>query len=221
MTETEWLACDDPRAMLVFLRRMASDRKVRLFAVTCCAPILPLLSCADCNRAVAIAESDADGRADEPTLNALRHHARRESKNYGDAFQYLDAAAYFVECTVGYYPEDICRYSTTTVAAQVAAEGCSEEAEVFHKLGQLQPHLVRDIFGNPFRPVTFSPSWRSETAVALASAIYAERAFDRMPILADALEEAGCDHPDVLAHCRGPGPHVRGCWVVDGVLGKS
>ena len=80
---------------------------------------------------------------------------------------------------------------------------------------------LRDIFGNPFRPVAFADSWRSETAVALASGVYAERAFDRMPILADALEEAGCDHADVLSHCRGPGPHVRGCWVVDGVLGKS
>jgi len=79
----------------------------------------------------------------------------------------------------------------------------------------------RCVAGNPFRPVAFSPSWRSETAVALASATYAERAFDRLPILADALEEAGCDHADVLSHCRGPGPHVRGCWVVDGVLGKS
>lgn len=81
--------------------------------------------------------------------------------------------------------------------------------------------LLRCIIGNPFRPVAFDPRWRSEAAVALATGIYAERAFDRMPILADALEEAGCDHPDILAHCRGPGPHARGCWVVDLVLNKS
>ncbi len=67
----------------------------------------------------------------------------------------------------------------------------------------------------------FQPAWRSETVVALASGIYAERAFDRLPILADALEEAGCNHPDVLAHCRGSGPHARGCWVVDLVLNRS
>ncbi len=84
-----------------------------------------------------------------------------------------------------------------------------------------QLDLLHCVFGNPFRPVEFANSWRSETVVALASGIYAERAFDRLPILADALEEAGCDHPDMLAHCRGPGPHVRGCWVVDLVLGKS
>ncbi len=81
--------------------------------------------------------------------------------------------------------------------------------------------LLRCIVGNPFRPVAFAPSWRSETAVTLASGIYADRAFDRLPILADALEEVGCDHADVLTHCRGPGPHARGCWVVDGVLGRS
>jgi hypothetical protein len=75
--------------------------------------------------------------------------------------------------------------------------------------------------GNPFRPVAVDPSWLTPTAVALAGAISAERALDRMPVLADALEEAGCDHPDVLAHCRSDGPHVRGCWVVDMVLGKS
>lgn len=84
-----------------------------------------------------------------------------------------------------------------------------------------QADLLRDIFGNPFRPIALDPPWRSETAVAVAAGIYEERAFDRMPILADALEDAGCDHADVLTHCRGPGPHARGCWVVDGVLGKS
>jgi len=82
------------------------------------------------------------------------------------------------------------------------------------------PPLLRCIFGNPFRLVAFADFWRSETAVALATGIYEERAFDRLPILADALEEAGCDHADVLNHLRGPGPHARGCWVVDGVLRK-
>ena len=83
-----------------------------------------------------------------------------------------------------------------------------------------QADALRDALGNPFSPVTWEPSWRSETAVALARGIHFDNAFDRLPILADALEEAGCDHPDILAHCRGPGPHARGCWVVDGVLGK-
>jgi hypothetical protein len=81
---------------------------------------------------------------------------------------------------------------------------------------------LRDIFGNPFRPVTFDPEWRTTTALALATGIYDERAFDRLPILADALQDAGCDNDDILTHLRDTTtPHVRGCWALDLVLGKS
>jgi hypothetical protein len=85
----------------------------------------------------------------------------------------------------------------------------------------MPPFLIHDVFGNPFRPVTFDPAWRTSTVHALATTIYDHRAFDRLPVLADALQDAGCEHADVLDHCRGPGLHVRGCWVVDLVLGKS
>jgi hypothetical protein len=78
-----------------------------------------------------------------------------------------------------------------------------------------------DILGNSSRPAAIDPGWLSSTVVALARGIYAERAFDRMPILADALQEAGCDDPDVLGHCRGPGHHFPGCWVLDLVLGTG
>jgi hypothetical protein len=84
-----------------------------------------------------------------------------------------------------------------------------------------QPKLVRDIFGNPFRPVTVDSAWLSPTVVSLATRIYDDRAFDRLPILADALEDAGCTNADILNHCRQPGEHVRGCWAVDLVLGKE
>jgi hypothetical protein len=84
-----------------------------------------------------------------------------------------------------------------------------------------QIEISRDIFGNPFRPVTFDPDWRTSTAVALAKQMYDSRDFSAMPILADALQDAGCEHVDVLTHCRdAKGVHVRGCWVVDLVLGK-
>jgi hypothetical protein len=84
-----------------------------------------------------------------------------------------------------------------------------------------QMSLLRDIFGNPFRLVTLDPRWLTSTVVDLAQAIYNERAFERMPILADALMDAGCDSDDIIHHCRGDGPHVRGCWVVDLLLGKE
>jgi hypothetical protein len=84
--------------------------------------------------------------------------------------------------------------------------------------------LLREVFGNPLRPIVVDPSWLSwndSTIPKIAQAIYDERAFDRMPILADALKEAGCTNADILNHCRQPGEHVRGCWVVDLLLGKE
>src|SRR5262249_8474012 len=84
--------------------------------------------------------------------------------------------------------------------------------------------LFRDIFGNPFRDVRVHPAWRRADGRDLqwvARGVYEERRFADLPILADALEDAGCADADVLAHCRSPGPHVRGCWVVDLLLGKS
>lgn len=82
--------------------------------------------------------------------------------------------------------------------------------------------LTKDVFSLlPFRPVTIPPSWLTSNVVALAAGIYDEKAFDRMPILADALQDAGCNNDDVLNHCRGDGPHVRGCWVIDLLLSKS
>jgi hypothetical protein len=86
---------------------------------------------------------------------------------------------------------------------------------------RVQADLLREIFGNPFRPVPFDAAWRTPTAVALAGQMYESRDFSAMPILADALQDAVCDSDDILGHCRGPGPHVRGCWVVDLVLGKA
>ncbi len=81
--------------------------------------------------------------------------------------------------------------------------------------------MMRCIFGNPFRPVAFDPSWLTSTAVAIAQGMYESRDFSAMPILADALQDAGCDNADILDHCRGVGPHVRGCWVIDQLLGKQ
>jgi len=89
------------------------------------------------------------------------------------------------------------------------------------KDAKLEADCIRDVFGNPFRSITIEPSWLTSTVVVLAGSIYDERAFDQMPILADALQDAGCDNENILNHCRQPGGHVRGCWVVDLLLGKT
>ena len=93
--------------------------------------------------------------------------------------------------------------------------------DIVRLAGKRRGSILRDIFGNPFRPVTAEPSWLTSTVVALAEGIYEGRAFDGMPILADSLQDAGCNNEDVLNHCRQPGTHVRGCWVVDLLLGKK
>jgi hypothetical protein len=108
------------------------------------------------------------------------------------------------------------RVAMTAKDAQYACDGITRRVEE-----QAQTGVLRDIFGNPFRPVTLDPAWLTPKVKTIAQAIYNNRAFERMPELADALAEAGCSNQDILSHCRGPGPHVRGCWVVDLVLGKE
>lgn len=100
--------------------------------------------------------------------------------------------------------------------------------EAFAKERACQAYLLHDIFGNPFRPAALDSAWRTPTVVSLAQTAYDERTLpagtldpDRLAVLADALEDAGCDNADILSHLRGEGPHVRGCWVVDLLLGKG
>ena len=97
-------------------------------------------------------------------------------------------------------------------------------AKTYHAVLIRECALLRDIVGNPFRPVTLDPAWlrwNDGCVPKIAQSIYEERRFGELPILADALEDAGCDNADILAHCRGPEPHVRGCWAVDAILGKE
>jgi hypothetical protein len=111
--------------------------------------------------------------------------------------------------------------------AFIGHDGVSREvrselsSDVLQTEEMAQAYLLHDIFGNPFRPVALDPRWRTSPVVDLARTIYDERAFARVPVLADALRDAGCDQELILYHCREEGPHVRGCWVVDLVLGKQ
>jgi hypothetical protein len=93
----------------------------------------------------------------------------------------------------------------------------------FDRATKTQVGFLRDIFGNPFRPAGIDPAWlawRDGTVFRLGQTIYEDCRFDLLPILADALQESGCTNADILQHCHASGPHVRGCWVVDLLLGK-
>jgi hypothetical protein len=219
MTEADWLACDDPTSMLIFLKGKATKRQLRLLGFACLGRVSHLLTDDRARAAVAIAERFADGLASEAELKKARTVANRakypELNESG-----LGNAGYYLHCMVteiarldrAFRPGVVCDFAGSTVR-EANGNPRNEYAA--------QTALVRDIFGNPFRPVTFSPSWRTDTAVSLARQMYDAREFSAMPILADAIQDAGCDSDDVLNHCRGPGPHVRGCWVCDLVLGKE
>jgi hypothetical protein len=207
--------------MLTFLRPNASERKLRLFACACCKSVVPLLECDACLRALEVAESHADGSVSVQAVAHAREHVHGEWVNSGDAYRHLDAAASLVLSAIDHHPYQITWECLAKMEREVASENCPDEAAIFGALSRAQPRLLRCVIGNPFRPTTLDSSWLTSTVLTLAEGVYTERAFDRLPILADALQDAGCDDADVLGHCRGPGPHARGCWVVDLVLGRQ
>jgi hypothetical protein len=240
MTEEEWLHATDPQPMLAFLKGKASDRKLRLFAVACCRSVWNLLA-EESRHAALVAERVADGLANADKLTAARHHATRPARDAlaqrirrfpgaagkaaaalvgSDAYDRVHAA--YGEHGRKDAPQHTARELGLSAQAVQDPRDAYLEAEA-HAVAA-QTALIRDVLGNPFRPVTLDPawlSWNDGTIPKLAQAIYEERAFDRLPILADALEEVGCTDQDMLAHCRSGGEHVRGCWVIDALLGKS
>jgi len=232
MTEAEWLECTEPQPMLDFLRGKASDRKLRLFAVACSRRVWHLLD-GTCRKAVEAAEISIDEGLSDIELAELKQALESAKRQDGD--HSLTMAYYGVRYVLGslapYHPMMCCRYATPGFAAVSAWASCSNDRST-DELRQIwdltrsseqmaQSVLLREIFGVlHFRPRTLE-SPPSRAPVALAQAIYDERAFDRLPILADALEDAGCTNQDILSHCRGGGEHCRGCWPLDLLLGKE
>jgi hypothetical protein len=237
MTETEWRVCDDPSPMItwVFDNRF-HRRKLRLFACACCRRIESLLTDARSRRAVEMAEmvADASGLRDE--LDSAHSAADRVVEEL-PAWHHRKAARGAELCAMrwpGGTPghtwlspaaqKDHIRVSvegTAHAAAQAMAFASGVQQEAYLSERQAQASLIRDIFGNPYRESMADRDWLTSTVLNLAQAIYNDRVFDRLPILADALEDAGCTNRDILNHCHQPGEHVRGCWVVDLLLGKS
>lgn len=215
MTEAEWINCADPHLMLLHLRNNTRERKRTLFACACCRRIWRLLNDTRSRRAVEVAELFADGLASEEQRQEAFSAAWAVNAHPRD-FARQPSSLYFA-AIAAWLAVGKCTGATSRAAGVAAAHHAGDENAERRE----QAHLLRDLFGNPFRPLGISPSCRTASVVAQARSIYDERTFDRLPILADALEEAGCTNPDVLEHCRALGPHVRGCWVVDLILGKG
>jgi hypothetical protein len=227
MTEAEWLACEEPVAMTEFLKARASERRNRLVIAGCFRRLLLLLATdSDLHQlalsVVAVAEQFADSNSSQDELQQARDRIEAYWQGALDDPQWLtaEAMAAMLSTNLSYAVNGI-SFSLDAAAILASAKPRSRRgpSRVGEQLAQVG--LIRDIFGNPFRPVAFSPAWRTDTAVALAEQMYESRDFGAMPILADALQDAGCDSEEVLSHCRGVGPHVRGCWVVDLVLDKE
>lgn len=218
MTEVAWLNGTDPKPMLEFLDGKLSDRKARLFAVACCRRAWHLLVDQRSRQAVEVAERFADGLATDQELVDASTDAWQFTLHLvhdDQAYSHLDNNTLNAADIPAFAAEEVVAPLRVITAAQRAL-GVPE--------GEAQAEVLRCIFGNPFRHVAIDATWRyweAGTIGKIAQGIYDDRAFERLPILADALEEAGCTNTHLLQHCRSEGLHSWGCWPVDLLLEKS
>ena len=212
MTEAEWLAADDPQPMLAFARGRAGDRKLRLYCCACCRRAWGRLGRGR-RTALETAERYADGQAGWWGTLAGEFLALPDTHWERDPGRAERTAVYVAVRPWGRGPDGDGVAAAALVARMTDAGGDREP-----RAGSAD--LARDILGNPYRPVAFDPRWLTTDVLALARGIYDDRAFDRLPILADALMDAGCEDEQVLAHCRSEGRMCAGAgwwtWCSDG-----
>jgi hypothetical protein len=237
ITEETWLECDDrPSHLANFALPSMSNRKVRLFAIACCDLVSYRMVDERSRRAVAIARLHAEGMATDEALAASEREAREVMTSFMvkglPDFQSTPeyAAAALASCAVDAFDRTPTEDSPDGWMGICCGGFTVSDFFIWHarRAAPRDPHvlttitvLLRDICGNPFRAVVFDPAYLSPGMLSIARAIYEQLAFDRLPELADALEQSGCREQAILSHCRGPGPHVRGCWVLDLLLAKE
>jgi hypothetical protein len=217
MNDAEWDSAQAPAHLLSLLGDRVSPRKWRLFACGCCRRVWSLLHDRTMRACVEIAEDYADDLASERALAAVCQQGWETWSNWPRmdrfTFKAVSAAAWVAKPVVD-----------SEVAATVLH--CSLNADCRSDLEEAlrdRCDLIRDVFGNPFRqaPVLTGSLTRPGVVRELAEAIYDDPGFDALPLLADALQDAGCHDEQILSHCREPGNHLRGCWVVDLLLEKT
>jgi len=236
----------------VRLFRCASDRKVRLFG---CATVRrawhAIPETGSFRHLVELGELYADGMIGRDELASgrreaeLAYTATMTMAHQGRRWTLIRMGMFVIlETTRGWpYPlvervqdlvgqsandTDAARKAPAGEEVQAARAAWSAALQARNSEREAQSGLLRDLFSNPFRPVSFAPVWRTPTVTALATAAYEDRVLpvgtldnDRLAVLADALEDAGCDNADILTHLRSPGPHVRGCWPLDLLLARG
>jgi hypothetical protein len=234
ITETDWLTRNDlvmPSADFVVPH--VSDRKLRLFAVACCGLVESQFTDDRSKHALSVAERHADGVADDAELqaayeaaeqvaSALQSSIREQGGDPNKDSHCLAAWAVFNACDRPLRPQyDDNYYGAGGSALDFVLMQTGDALDATHPHRQRMMPLLREVIGNPFHPVTFEAAWRTSIVLALAQVAYDRRDFGSLPVLADALEDAGCDCRELLDHLRAAGPHVRGCWALDLVLSKE
>jgi hypothetical protein len=242
VTEAEWLACTDPKPMESFLIGRVSQRKWQLLACACCRRVWHLFVDERSRQGIEAVEQFADGQINRKGLRQAgsaayqawwdveprddhEDHPRSDPHTRRACFHAANAVVRLTGTGDGCWADGF-----DTAASEVrravwfapAEDQRTAEADE-HKA---QCDLIRELIRNPFRRVTVPTACQTPQVVGLAQAAYDERQLPsghldpaRLAVLADALEDAGCTDPDLLAHLRGPGPHVRGCWALSLVLG--
>jgi hypothetical protein len=233
-TEEEWLACPAADSLLFrILELRASERKLRLFGCACCRLVWHYFVQPESKSAVEAAERFAVGEIPAEVMKAAadaasavvrqgnppRRTDRGRREEYHEHIAAVSAAEVArAEDEDGWpYWERLVEIPDRTLEIaryqRFGLNGATMEAALCDRL--------RDIVGNPYRAVNVAPEWETATVLGLAQGILIERGFDRLPILADALEDVGCSEAELLAHCREPRVHVLGCWAIDLLLGHG
>jgi hypothetical protein len=240
---SDWMG-DDPEPMIEMLRGRASERKLRLFAAACCRRVPESRLCwayqdacvaeRDWDKILTTSEQYADGAASSEELQAAIELAERVDETEAWQSDRTTAATTAVAVAVAMRPAGVepkptadssaSQSKAIEAALQVSRQAASAEGDEYAVARAAQAELLREIFGNPFSRGQSSegrPVSGSGVVVQFAREIYEDRVFDRLPALAEALERQGYRDAELLGHCRRAGGHVRGCWVLDLILGKS
>lgn len=208
LTADQWDVWTDLRPMIEECR--ARDRKLRLFACACARRVWDRMSAHPSRRAVELAEQLADESVTRDGYRSLLQECERAEMSR----DLSSAARAGVSCVVN--SSWLAAHGVSRCAAEVEAR--TSEGPALLAARAKQADLMREIFGNPLRPVSVDPAWlawNNRTVPLLADRIYEQQSYGDLPVLADAVEEAGCTNAELLAHLREPREHVRGCWALD------
>jgi hypothetical protein len=230
MTEMEWEECDDPQEMIsiILQERRISKRKLGLFNVACCRQLWDLIPNERIRAVIDLAERYAEDKVAYEELEAFWDAALDMERHTIDDV-ILEIIGNLAADQSGSLADEIASRSVMAIGGAAAdAVPATRRTDRYEDAAAAaaaeQTYLLRDIFGNPFQQKGIDPVWRlwnHGLILRLAEMIYDTRRYTDMPILADALEDAGCTAAAILDHSRGPGPHTRGCWVVDLILNKT